>query len=180
MHIRELDAVVAGLSDSDRKARILKLIKQYPGIRYRELLRVTELSNGVLSHHLKGLEECKAIRTNRQSGSTRYYPFDVSDKEYNLLPYVRHRVTRQIVQFILDNELCTFNEIVEHTKNFPSTISVRLKRLREAGIIDVRYGERHQLYRIVNREVVVDVLARYQASLVDKAVDSYLKFVDEM
>lgn len=167
-------------SDSDRKAQILNLVKQFPGIRYRELLRMTGLSNGVLTHHLKGMEECKAIRTDRQSGSTRYYPSDISENEYNLLPFIRHDVTRQILLFILDHDLCTFSEIVEHTKNFPSTISSHLKRLREARILHVHYGERHQMYRIVNREVVIDVLAKYRASFVDKAVDSYVNFIDEI
>lgn len=167
-------------SDSDRKAQILNLVKQLPGIRYRELLRVTGLSNGVLTHHLKGLEECKVIKIDRQPGSTRHYPSDISENEYNLLPFIRHDVTRQILSFILDHDMCTFSEIVEHTKNFPSTISSHLKRLKEAQIIHVHYRERHQMYRIVNRETVIDVLAKYRVSFVDRAVDSYVNFIDEI
>ena len=38
------------------KALILKQIDKSPGIRYRELLRLTGLTNGGLEYHLKILE----------------------------------------------------------------------------------------------------------------------------
>ena len=37
---------------NDRKKLLLKIINFSPGIRYRELLRITSLNNGTLSHHL--------------------------------------------------------------------------------------------------------------------------------
>ena len=33
--------------------KIVKYVNEIPGIRYRELLRMTGLSNGVLSYHLR-------------------------------------------------------------------------------------------------------------------------------
>ena len=129
---------------------------------------------------MKGLEEAKTIRIGRQAGSTRYYPYDVSDTEYDLLPYIRHNVTRELLLFILEHDLCTFNEIVDATGNFPSATSLHLKRLKNAGIINIHYGERHQLYQISNMEAVTSVLAKYRASFVDKAVDNYVKFVSDL
>jgi predicted transcriptional regulator len=37
-----------------------------PGIRYRELLKVSGFSNGVLFYHLTGLEEADLIRVERK------------------------------------------------------------------------------------------------------------------
>jgi SpoVK/Ycf46/Vps4 family AAA+-type ATPase len=45
-----------------------------------------------------------------------------------------------------------FNEIVEHLKKASSTTSWHLKRLKEAGIVYVRYVDGYQLYRIMNPE----------------------------
>ena len=47
----------------DTKRRIIiDYITKNPGIRYRELLRLTGFSNGSLAHHLSVLEETKAIQ----------------------------------------------------------------------------------------------------------------------
>ncbi|HYY51140.1 MAG TPA: winged helix-turn-helix transcriptional regulator [Nitrososphaeraceae archaeon] len=40
---------------------ILKRIFENPGIRYREILKLTGISNGVLEYHLKILEGCYKI-----------------------------------------------------------------------------------------------------------------------
>jgi predicted transcriptional regulator len=48
---------------------ILNCIYENPGIRYREILKLTGLSNGVLEYHLK------IINVDRhKSKITRYYP----------------------------------------------------------------------------------------------------------
>ena len=65
------------------KHSILKSIYENPGIRYREILKLTGLSNGVLEYHLKILEGCyKIINVDRHKIKiTRYYPpyFEPSD-----------------------------------------------------------------------------------------------------
>jgi predicted transcriptional regulator len=165
--------------EADTKMVLLRHIEQNPGIRYRELLRMTSLVNGVLTYHLAALERADMIKVDRQSGMTRYYPVSVSDGESAILNFIRHEPVRQIVLFILDHELCTFNEIVEHTKKAPSTVSSHLKRLKEAGIVSVRYGE-YQLYRLAEKDLVAEVISKYRASLVDKVVDNYADMVEEL
>jgi DNA-binding transcriptional ArsR family regulator len=110
---------------------------------------------------------------------TRYYPVNVSEKESAILKFVRHEPIRQIVLFILEHDMSTFNEIVNHTGKAPSTVSSHLKRLKEAGIISVRYGQ-YQIYRLVERDLVAEVLSKYKASFVDKVVDSYTHMVEEL
>jgi predicted transcriptional regulator len=158
---------------------LLRYIEENPGIRYRELLRLTGLVNGVLTYHLSGLEKSDAIKVDRKSRMTRYYPLSVSDKESVILKYVRHEPVRKILFFILENNMCTFNEIVEHTKKAPSTVSSHLKRMKEDGVLLVRYGECH-LYSLADRELVYDVLSKYQSSLTDRIVDNYSEMVEEL
>jgi predicted transcriptional regulator len=163
----------------DSKALLMKQIEQTPGIRYRELLRLTGLVNGVLTYHLAALEKANVIKVDRGSRITRYYLVNVSEKESAILKFVRHEPIRQIVLFILEQDMSTFNEIVNHTGKAPSTVSSHLKRLKEAGIISVRYGE-YQLYRIVERDFVAEVLSKYKESFVDKVVDNYIQTVEEL
>ncbi|HEV8405817.1 MAG TPA: winged helix-turn-helix transcriptional regulator [Nitrososphaera sp.] len=165
--------------EEDSRTMLLRYIEENPGIRYRELLRMTGLVNGVLTYHLSALEKTDVVKVERQSRMTRYYPVSVSDSESEILKFVRHEPVRQIVLFILDHELCTFTEIVDHTKKAPSTVSSHLKHMKEAGIISVRYGE-YQLYRLAQKELIADVLSKYRASFADRVVDNYAELVEEL
>jgi len=163
----------------DTKTRLLKNIEENPGIRYRELLRLTGLINGVLTYHLATLERTDVIKVDRQSRMTRYYPVSVSDSDSAILKFVRHEPVRQILLFILDHELCTFSEIVNHTKKAPSTVSSHLKKLKEAGLVSIRHGQ-YQLYRLSAKDLVAEVLSKYRASLADRVVDNYIEMVEEL
>jgi predicted transcriptional regulator len=163
----------------DIRAILLRNIEKNPGIRYRELLRTTGLVNGVLTYHLAALEKSDVIKVDRQPGTTRYYMLTISDKEVNILKYVRHTPLRQILLFILEHDQCTFNEIVSHIGKAPSTVSSHLRRLKDGGVISVRYGE-YQLYSLTERDLVFDVLAKYKASFTDKVVDNYAEMMEEL
>ena len=51
-----------------RRARIVSIIQSRPGIRYRELVRITKLAHGTLSHNVRILERQKRIRIRRDGG----------------------------------------------------------------------------------------------------------------
>jgi len=165
--------------EADTRTILLRHIEENPGIRYRELLRLAGLVNGVLTYHLAALEKTDVIKVDRQSRMTRYYPVSVSDRESAILKFVRHEPVRQIVLFILGRDLCAFSEIVEHTKKAPSTVSSHLKRLKEAGIISVRYGQ-YQLYRLAEKDLVIEVLSKYRACFADRVIDNYAELVEEL
>lgn len=146
---------------ADTKVLLLEHIEKTPRVWYRELLRVTGHINAVLSHHLAALEKSKMTKINRQTRITRYHPVNVSDNESAILKFIRHEPTREILLFILKHEVCTFNEIVEHTGKAASTVSSHLMRLKGARIVLVRHGENHQLYRLLERDLVAEVIKVY-------------------
>jgi DNA-binding transcriptional ArsR family regulator len=146
--------MVQSVQEVDAQAILLKGIEENPGIRYRELLRLSGFVNGVLSYHLLALERANVIKVNREP--------------------------RMTLLFILEHDMCTFNEIVDHTGKAPSTVSLHLKRLREAGIILIRHGEYHQLYRVVERDLVAEVFSKYTTSFMDKVIDNYNEMLEEL
>ena len=168
------------LNDTQRD-KLLRYINGNPGIRYRELLRLSNLSNGVLAYHLALLEKSDRIQVDRNENKkmTRYYPNNISIEETNIIGYIRQDATKQIILFILENDLCTFDEVVEHTKKAPSTISWHLKRLKEAGIVSVQHG-RYHLYHVTDREMVAEVLRKYKQRFIDKVVDRYIETIEEL
>ncbi|MFZ0514373.1 MAG: winged helix-turn-helix transcriptional regulator [Candidatus Nitrosopolaris sp.] len=170
-----------GYKAHDSKTEILGQIDKNPGIRYRELLRLTGLTNGGLEYHLKILERSHKVRVDRHNGRrTRYYPLDISLDESHILGCIRNDVSSQIVFFILGHDLCTFGEIVDHIKKAPSTASWHLKRLSEAGITSINYGTEYQLYSIVNNNFVKKVLCKYKETFRDKIANAYYEIFGEM
>lgn len=149
----------------DVKTLILKQISKNPGIRYRELLRLTGLSNGKLEYHLNILEKTQKVKTEKSGGRRKgYYSIDILENESHILTSTRNNVSRQIVSFIHEHEPCTFNEILEHTKKAPSTLSWHLKRLSKAAIISIFHGKEYQLYRVLNSKLVEEILYKYGGS----------------
>src|SRR5919197_3756820 len=171
------------LNDGNQ-SKLLRYINENPGIRYRELLRLTCIANGVLAYHLAVLEKSHQIKVDRRKKSTgsRDYHINMPTSESEILGYIRSNGVRQIVMFILEHDLCTFNEIVEHTKKAASTISWHLKRLKDAGIISIHYGhgDYPHLYKLTNRDIVAETVYKYKETFVDKVVNNYTEMVEEL
>ena len=158
----------------DARIVILKQIGETPGIRYRELVRSTGLSNGTLEYHLRILERTHKVKVDISDGKTgRYYPIDILANESNVIGFIRNNVSRQIVTFILEHELCTFGEILEHIKKAPSTLSWHLKRLSKAAVISVTYGKEYQLYQVLNSKFVQEILYKYGESFKEQVANGY-------
>ena len=156
----------------DARIVILKQISETPGIRYRELLRLTGLSNGVLEYHLRILEKTHKVKVDISDGKRGgYYSIDILATESNIIGFVRNNVSRQIVTFILQHKLCTFGEILQHIKKAPSTLSWHLKRLSKAAIISVTYGKEYQLYHVLNSKFVQEILYKYGESFKEQVAN---------
>lgn len=162
------------------KSLLFNYVNRIPGIRYRELLRLTNLSNGVLSYHLKILENTKKIIVKRQNRITRYYPINLSEQESSIISCMRQKGTREIAFFILEHDRCSFTDIVEYTKKSPSSVSWHIKRLRESEMIVVSRNNCKLKYRITSVDMTKKVLNKYNESFVDKVVDNYLGMVQDL
>ena len=180
--VAKYDSSNASIETLDEiKQVLLKSINLTPGIRYRELSRITGLNNGVLSYHLSILEKLDRIKVDRQRNRmTRYYTVNIPSEESDIIGQFRNSVARQLIIFIAEHDLCTFNEVVEYIKKAPSTVSWHLKRLKDAGLITTIYGERFQLYKVTNGEGVMKILGKYKESFVDRVIDNYSFLIDKL
>jgi predicted transcriptional regulator len=179
---KEIQVETAAFGIGDVKGRLVEHIHRNPGIRYRELSRLTGLSNGVLTHHLSVLKTMSQIRIDRQQSNrvTRYYTLNVSRDESQIIGCIRNKISRQITMYIIENDLCTFNEIVDHIRKSPSTLSWYLKRLKYAGIVSVTRGEERQLYTIIDHDTIAHILFKYEENFTDKIVDNYTGMMEEL
>ncbi len=165
---------------SDLRHTILKIIKDNPGIRYRELLRSLGTINGVLSYHLYMLEYNQVIKVERKGGMTRYYPRDIDEKEARVLGMLRIPMVRRIVELMLADGKCSLDDIASHIDRSKSTILWHMKRLTDEGIV-VKDGN---LYYLKDRDIVSYTLAKYKGKLdsidkIDVIADNYTEMMDE-
>ena len=166
---------------------IIKFIKRFPGIRYRELMRETGLSNGVLTYHLQVLKNSGRIKIEKiNQRVTRYYTYNLNDEEQNLIGFLRQDTTREIILYILHNEFCTFNSIVDYINKVPSTVSWHLSKIKEADIIVVSKKGNVQVYSITKNKqtIILDLIDRYiintDTTKTDKIVNSYIDMRESM
>jgi predicted transcriptional regulator len=151
------------LEYSKRRSNIHKLIRASPGIRYRQLKRITGLSNGSLSYILGKLESSRRIIVNRANNATAYYPKGVKPTELHLIENLRNNIDRKILQHLLDQGRSTFYDIVNHTERAPSTVSWHLNRLKNRKlIISTSYYGEPQIYKVMNNNNVTKILSKYQ------------------
>jgi predicted transcriptional regulator len=161
--------------------KIVKCVNEIPGIRYRELLRITGISNGVLSYHLNLLDNSGKIRVNRVNNRvTRYFSYDVSLHETYVIGLLRQETSRKIIMYILEKGTCGFNDIIIHTRKVPSTISWHMARLKAANIVKVRKQYEFNYYEIgMDRLLLQDLLSKYKSSFTEKIVDDYIDMIKE-
>ena len=161
--------------------KIVKYVNEIPGIRYRELLRITGISNGVLSYHLNLLENSGKIRVNRVNNRvTRYFSYDVSPHETYVIGLLRQETSRKIIMYVLEKGTCGFNDIIIHTKKVPSTISWHMARLKAANIVKVRKQYEFNYYEIgMDRLILENLLSKYKSSFTEKIVNDYIDMINE-
>ena len=161
--------------------KIIQLVNEMPGIRYRELLRITGVSNGVLSYHLNLLDNLGKVQVHRVNNRvTRYFSHDVSTVESNVIGLLRQTTTRKIILYILESGPCGFNDIVIHTKKVPSTVSWHLSRLKDANIIKVCKQYDLNYYEIkINKLTLQNLLNKYNSSFIEQIVGNYTNMINE-
>ena len=163
------------------RERIIQFVNDFPGIRYRELLRITGVSNGVLSYHLNLLDNSGKVRVHRVNNRvTRYFSHDVSIVESYVIGILRQNTTRKIIIYILESGPCGFNDIVKYTKKVPSTVSWHLSRLKDANIIKVRRQNELNYYEIkIDKFTLQKLLNKYKSSFTEQIVDDYTNMINE-
>lgn len=181
-----LDPVLMDTGLHKHQQNLINIIEKNPGIRYRELLRSTNLSNGVLTYHLTELAGSNIINVERRRGVTRYYSVQISSEESRVISHIRNVISRKILLLIIERGSCTLSKIAVLTNKAPSTISWYLQRLLDANIIKKKSTSsdgvyyKSRFYEVVNKILVLDMLSKYVESPFEKVVSNYSEIVEEL
>ena len=162
----------------DRKNTILQIIKNNPGIRFNEIMRISNIRNGTLSHYVKKLEDEASIELERTPRVTRLYPAGIDTHEAKICKYLTMDTQRKLIGFLLENQTATSLEIREFLKKSPSVVSVNLNQLFREKIVTKKYDIPSNKYSLKNPEEIKGIINEYYPNLIDKMSENTTEMLD--
>ena len=173
--------------------KLLLAIDKNPGIRYRELLRLINSSNGVLSYHINRLEKMDLVIVERRAGMTRFFPRNISNEIMGVMGFLRNQTSYEIIKLLYDSGPISQQEIINYTRKAASTISWHMKKLLDDNIVcikdkniiydgnnDVGIKTQHKklnLYDLLNRNIVNGLIYKTN-NYIDSAINNYSDIMD--
>ena len=117
-----------------RREKILKIIKDNPGIGFNGIVRETKLSNGVISHYiLQLLKDGEIVKSGVRA---KYFHYKISEKDKKFLISLSNNSNYEIIKLLLKTRSPVSAErITKAIEKSRSTVSVNLKKLEKMQII---------------------------------------------
>ena len=145
----------------DRKNTVLEIVEKKPGIRFNEIMRISNIKNGTLSHYVKKLADEGDIILEQSPRVTRMYPSGISKKETKICRHLTTPTQKNIILYLLKNKISTSIEIKDHLGKSPSVISVNLNELFKEKIISKKYDIPSNKYSLEKPEEIEQVLGEF-------------------
>ena len=150
-----------------RKDNIFQVIKDTPGVSYNEIVRKTNLSNGVVTHYILQLINDGNIEKYGE-GRSKYFISTIAEKDKEMISILRNQTNLSIVRLLLELKYpLSSNGICKAINKSASTISVSLKNLQKNSIIEREILKQNVKltadigYKIMNDKKVRNLLLKY-------------------
>ena len=162
----------------DRKETILQIVQDNPGIRFNEIMRISNIRNGTLSHYVKKLEDEASIELERTPRVTRLYPAGIGSQEAKICKYLTIESQKKLIMFLLEKKTATSVEIREFLKKSPSVVSVNLNELFREKIIEKKYDIPSNKFSLKKPEEIRGIMNEYYPNLIDKLSGNITEMFD--
>ena len=145
----------------ERVELIHDIIRKNPAVRFNDVMRLSKLKNGTLTHYISKLENMQKISVERTPRITRFYDKSIPKKEAEICKQLTRPTVKNIITLLLRKNILTFPEIRNHVQKSPATVSVCLNNLFKAGIIEKTYDIPSNKYSLKNPKFIRGVLKAY-------------------
>ena len=149
--------------NSQRVLNIMNIIIQNPGFTFRDIVRASGLSNGVISHYLQQLQKTGLLRIKRSKRKSWHFTSDVSVQEMDLIIHLRNETSWEILSKLLWRCL-TFYDLTKKIDRCPASISLRLSRLVSEGFVKKTSGL-HPMYFLRDNKLVLKTISRVRPQI---------------
>ena len=163
-----------------REEMIFSEIKNNPGIRFRELMKKVGITNGVMSHYLRKLEENESVWIERTPRVTRFYSSDLSEDEAKLVKRLRQETPKKILVTLVENDQLTFKEIVLKIAKSPSTTSFYLSQLVKENIINTSKSYSVKIYSNAEKKRIANLIGEYHPDIIEQSSDNWADIISSL
>ena len=146
---------------SDRSLLLTDIIYKNPGLHFSEIVRVSGLKNGVLTHYLNKLESSGIINIKRERDKTRLFSPEISLEEIKIIKFLRKETSRKII-FSLINGGMEFHEIVQKVGKSSPTISQNISELLNNDLILFKIENSQKKYFIKSNLLIKKLIKKYE------------------
>ena len=162
----------------ETRKSIYNLIKDTPGLHFREISRRLAIPKSTLNYHLRYLKKRDLIELRQENRFKRYYARKKIGKfEKNILNLIRQETPRKILLSMKIYHPVTVKYLSRDIERAPSTIKFHLKKLIEANIVvrldydfDVKYGLKDEIR-------LYDCFIQYNEGLLDDSVKDLINWI---
>ena len=162
----------------ERLELIHDIIRKNPAVRFNDVMRLSKLKNGTLTHYISKLENMEKISVERTPRITRFYDISVPKKEAEICKQLTRPTVKHIITLLLRKNVLTFPEIRDYVDKSPATVSVCLNDLFKAGIIGKKYDIPSNKYSLKNPTLIRGVLNVYFPDVSTRLVDNTVELLD--
>lgn len=156
----------------ETRKKLIGIIRNKPGIHFRQIHRESDMAMGELEYHLNVLEKMEIISKRISSYYTRYYPADeLSDIDKEIMGLLRQEKLREILLFIISSEGVGHGDIVKRFGLIKSTVSFYLDKLLSQRMIEKEKRGRNVLYRVIEPKRILKLILLYQEGFGDRIAE---------
>ncbi len=138
----------------EMRARILDIVRTYPGLHLRAIARQGDTSLNLVQYHIQALSEAGDVELGLDGGKLRAYPPGIDTLERRLLGALREPKRAQILTHLLDHA-ATHAELSRGLKIGKSTLSFHLAYLAEAELVEkgdaIRLADPAMVRRVMSK-----------------------------
>jgi predicted transcriptional regulator len=161
--------------DLDSRRRLFEIVRNSPGVHFRELQRLAKMPTGTFEYNLSQLVKSGAVEEHADGGYVRYYPslqFSPADKA--MLSSMRQEIPRGVVLWLIQHPRSMHKDILSAFSFTAPTLTYHLKRLVSSGVLLAEKEGSRTVYLVQNSERVVSLLIAYRRTFADKLVDAVI------
>jgi predicted transcriptional regulator len=121
------------------RSELYDLVASRPGIHYREILRTTGRSHGVIDYHLRRLVGGKMLRRLKQSGRAHYFTLERGSRdEHAAVASLQSCENRRLAEAVAELPAGSVTQVSRRVRRPVSTTHDRIRTLTRAGVLDVK------------------------------------------
>jgi len=163
------------LPEENFREFLLRVIRENPGIHFRELQRLTDSAVGQLQYHLGQLERLEKIYLKKDGRKIRYFTSEGSGySQRKLIYYLRNRISGRILFQLIERGSVPRNSLIRGREKIRKLIKEKLREMEEDGII-VQVSDS---YSLRDREEAIRILRQYKASFLSSLSDNLISLLE--